>query len=182
LSLRSIASLAGSHGDVPVTRTTPMTTLYVREESGFREASAEDILARARILIAQRYRTGSPVLASPNRTREFLRLRLGALDHEVFGCLHLDNRHRLICAEDLFRGTIDGASVHPREVVKAALTHGSAAVILYHNHPSGVAEASQADELITQRLKEALTLVDVRLLDHLVVGETTYSFAEAGRL
>jgi DNA repair protein RadC len=97
--------------------------------------------------------------------------------------MHLDNRHRLIAFDELFRGTIDGASVHPREVVRQALARNAAAVILAHNHPSGVAEPSQADELITQRLKEALALVDIRLLDHLVVGDgSCVSFAEKGLL
>ena len=94
----------------------------------------------------------------------------------------MDNRNRLICVENLFRGTIDGASVHPREVVKVALQRGAAGVILFHNHPSGVATPSQADEIITARLKEALALIDVRVLDHLIVGEEIYSFAEAGLL
>jgi DNA repair protein RadC len=97
--------------------------------------------------------------------------------------LFLDNRHRVIAVEDMFRGTIDGASVHPREVVKAALTHNAAAVILAHNHPSGIAEPSQSDELITRRLKDALSLVEIRVLDHLVIGAgTTESFAERGLL
>jgi DNA repair protein RadC len=90
----------------------------------------------------------------------------------------LDSRHRLIAVENLFRGTINSASVHPREVVKAALAHNAAAVVLYHNHPSGLTEPSAADELITRRLKEALALIDVRVLDHLIVAESIYSFAE----
>ena len=110
-----------------------------------------------------------PVLASPADTERYLRSLLGGLDHERFLCLHLDNRHRLIRRETLFRGTLDGASVYPREVVKSALAHNAAAVILAHNHPSGVAEPSAADEHITRRLKAALGLVDIRLLDHLVV-------------
>ena len=159
-----------------------MTTLYVRDESGFREADACDVLDRAQALIAQRYRAGSPVLTSPERTREFLRMHLGAYDRETFGVLHLDNRHRLIAAEDLFRGTIDRASVHPREVVKAVLARNAAAIVLYHNHPSGLSEPSAADELITRRLREALALIDVRVLDHLIVAESIYSMAESGLL
>jgi DNA repair protein RadC len=93
------------------------------------------------------------------------------LDHELFCCLYLDNRHRVLKFDELFRGTIDGTSVYPREVVKEALLVNAAAVILAHNHPSGVAEPSQADERITRRLKSALDLVDIRLLDHLIVGE-----------
>ena len=159
-----------------------MTTLYVREQDGFREASAGDVIASAQGLIARRYRSGSPALTSPQRTREYLNLHLGALDYELFGCLYLDNRSRLIAIEDLFRGTIDGASVHPREVVKSAIHHGAAGCIAFHNHPSGVSQPSQADEVITRRLRDVLSLVDVRLLDHLIVGESVFSFAEAGYL
>ena len=159
-----------------------MITLYVRDASGYREANAKDVIACAQGLIAQRYRAGARVMDSPHRTREYLKLQFGALDHEVFGCLFLDSRHRLIAVETLFRGTIDGASVHPREVVKAAIQHGAAACILFHNHPSHLSTPSQADELITQRLKDALALIDVRLLDHLIIGERCFSFAEAGRL
>jgi DNA repair protein RadC len=122
-------------------------------------------------------------LTSPDRTRDYLQARLGGYPHEVFACLFLDNRHRVIEYEELFRGTIDGASVHPREVVRRALLHNAAALILAHNHPSGVAEPSQADSAITRRLKEALALIDVRVLDHIIVGagETT-SLAERGLL
>jgi len=124
-----------------------------------------------------------PALANPRATREFLRARLRDRDHEVFCCLFLDNRHRVICFDEVFRGTIDGASVHPREVVKLALARNAAAVILAHNHPSGIAEPSQADELITGRLREALALVDIRVLDHIVVGDgACVSFAERGLL
>ena len=122
-------------------------------------------------------------LTSPAATREFLRARLRDLPYELFCCLLLDNRNRVICFDELFRGTIDGASVHPREVVKLALGHNAAAVILAHNHPSGVAEPSQADEIITCRLRDALGLVDIRVLDHIVVGEADcVSFAERGLL
>jgi DNA repair protein RadC len=159
-----------------------MTTLYVRDQSGYRQAQPTDVLDRAQALLAQRYRVGSPVLTSPALTRDFLRVHLGTCEHEVFGVLHLDSRHRLIAVEDLFRGTISSASVHPREVVKATLRHNAAAVVLYHNHPSGLSEPSAADELITRRLKEALALIDVRVLDHLIVAESIYSFAEAGLL
>ena len=131
----------------------------------------------------QELMTAGSALANPRATREFLRMRLRDLPHEVFCCVYLDNRHRVIGFEELFRGTIDGASVHPREVVKQALARNAAAVILAHNHPSGVAEPSQADELITRRLKEALALVDIRVLDHLVVGDgVCESFAERGLL
>lgn len=122
-------------------------------------------------------------LTAPDATAVFLKARLGCLQHEVFCCLFLDNRHRLIAFEELFRGTIDGASVHPREVLRQALAHNAAAVILAHNHPSGVAEPSQADEIITRRLREALALVDIRVLDHIIVaGDHHISFAERGLL
>jgi DNA repair protein RadC len=130
--------------------------------------------------LSQSLRAG-PLLASPKATRDFLSARLRDLEHEVFCCLYLDKRHRLIQFEELFRGTIDGASVHPREIVKLALQRNAAAVIVAHNHPSGVAEPSQADELITQRVKEALGLVDIRLLDHIIVGDgASVSLAERG--
>lgn len=159
-----------------------MSTLYVRDTSGYREARSVDVLERAQALLAQRFRSGSPVLSAPELTRAFLRTRLGASEYEVFGVLHLDSRHRLIAAEDLFRGTLSSASVHPREVVKAALARNSAALVLYHNHPSGLTEPSAADELITRRLREALALIDVRVLDHLIIAESIFSFAEHGLL
>ena len=137
-------------------------------------------LELARRHYRERLRLG-PAMIAPDATRTFLTAQLRDRPYEVFCCLHLDNRHRLIAFEELFRGTIDGASVHPREVVRQALAHNAAAVILAHNHPSGVAEPSPADELITQRLKEALALVDIRVLDHLIVGDgRCVSFAEQG--
>jgi DNA repair protein RadC len=139
-------------------------------------------LELARRHYAEALRAG-PLLDSPRATRDFLIARLRDAPHELFCCLHLDNRHRLIAFDELFRGTIDGASVHPREVVKQALARNAAALILAHNHPSGVAEPSQADELITRRLREALALVDIRVLDHLIVADTgCLSFAERGLL
>lgn len=123
------------------------------------------------------------VIASPSDTENFLQAKIAHLGHELFCCLYLDNRHRVLHFDELFRGTIDGSSVYPREVVKEALTVNAAAVILAHNHPSGVAEPSQADERITQRLKCALDLVDIRLLDHLIIGSgTVTSLASRGVL
>jgi len=125
----------------------------------------------------------SDALSNPAATRRYLTAQLRDYPYEVFACLFLDSRHRLICYEELFRGTIDGASVHPREVIRRALQHNAAAVILAHNHPSGVAEPSDADRRITQRLKEALGLIDIRVLDHVVIGDqTAASFAELGIL
>ena len=122
-------------------------------------------------------------LANPTACANFLRTRIGAYPYEVFACLFLDQRHRVLAFEELFRGSIDGASVHPREIVRQALHYNAAALIFAHNHPSGVAEASQADELITRRLRDALALVDIRVLDHLIVGDNNcLSFAERGLL
>src|ERR1700747_2184442 len=122
-------------------------------------------------------------LTSPETTRNFLIAQLRDRPYEVFCCLYLDNRHRLIAFEELFRGTIDRAGVHPREVLRQTLLHNAAAVIFAHNHPSAVLEPSQADELITRRLKEGLALMDVRVLDHFIVGEgIAFSSAEQGLL
>jgi len=121
------------------------------------------------------------VLENPEQTINFLASQLRDYSFEVFSCLYLDSRHRVIQFEELFRGTINGASVHPREVVKKALGHNAAAVIFAHNHPSGVAEPSAADQQITKQLTDALALVDVRVLDHVVVGDgASVSFAERG--
>ncbi len=122
-------------------------------------------------------------LASPEAVRDYLKLTLGTRAHEVFVGLYLDSQNRLIAVEELFRGTLSQTSVYPREVVKAALAHNAAAMIFAHNHPSGVAEPSRADELLTQALKQALALVDIRALDHFVVaGGRLVSFAERGLL
>jgi len=141
----------------------------------------EEIIDQAMYILDMRMRETSQVISSPSDTKRYLRLHFNGLEHEVFSCLFLDNQHRLIEAEQLFRGTIDGASVHPREVVKSALAFNAAAVVLAHNHPSGVAEPSRADKHITERLRTALQTVDIRVLDHIVVGESEcISFAERG--
>jgi DNA repair protein RadC len=157
--------------------------LFVHGTAGAAEpATSEQILNAARQILASRVRRGA-LLTSPWRVREYLTVKLGALDHEVFGVVLADTRHRVIEYVELFRGTIDGASVHPREVVKLALEKQAAAVILVHNHPSSVQEPSHADEAITRRLREALALVDIRVLDHLIVaGPDVMSFAERGLL
>lgn len=121
-------------------------------------------------------------LSDPDSVRFYLSTRLRHKLAEVFACLFLDNRHQVIQYEEMFHGTIDNATIHPREVVRTALKHNAAAVIFAHNHPSGIAEPSQADQRITQQLKEALALIDVRVLDHFVVGEQVVSFAERGLL
>ena len=142
-------------------------------------------IIRALPQLARRFfDTSLPVgeaIRSPADTAAFLQSRTRHLGHELFCCLYLDNRHRVLRFDELFRGTIDGTSVYPREVVKEALSVNAAAVIVAHNHPSGVAEPSQADERITRRLKSALELVDIRLLDHLIIGDgTTTSLASRG--
>jgi len=144
-------------------------------------------IIRALPQLARRYfetslPAGEPI-RSPADTADFLQARTRHLDHELFCCLYLDNRHRVLRFDELFRGTIDGTSVYPREVVKEALSVNAAAIIVAHNHPSGVAEPSQADERITRRLKSALELVDIRLLDHLIIGDgATTSLASRGLL
>ncbi len=148
---------------------------------------AKYALLRASLEVGQRHLEArlsrGDALASPEDARRLVARRLRHHPREVFACLFLDNRHRVIVFEELFFGTIDGATVHPREVVRRALVHNAAALILAHNHPSGVAEPSRADELLTRRLKDALALVDVRVLDHLVVGDAEVaSFAERGLL
>ncbi len=122
------------------------------------------------------------VLSCPDDTRRYFKAQLHSYQHEVFAVLFLDNRNRVISFEKMFFGTIDGASVYPREVVRMAIKKNAAAVIFAHNHPSGIAEPSRADEQITQRLKAALDLIDVRVLDHMVVGDQVTSFAERGLL
>ena len=120
-------------------------------------------------------------LASPQATRAYLSAQLRGYSYEVFACLFLDNQHRVILLEELFRGTIDSASVYPREVAKRALFHNAAAVIFAHNHPSGINEPSQADKQITETLKQSLNLFDIKVLDHFIIGDgQPYSFAEHG--
>ncbi len=126
---------------------------------------------------------GGEVLGSSSETRRFLQLHLGSRDREVFTCLFLDSQHRVLRCEDLFFGTLDGAAVYPREVAVRALQYGAAALIFAHNHPSGVAEPSGADRRITERLTAALALLDIRVLDHIIIGHgRSYSFAEQGLL
>lgn len=158
----------------------------VHETSGhfqvLRPVSTEEILAMARALIKQRFARGQ-ALTNSDATRTYLMLELAPLEHEVFYGVFLDNQHRVLKTERCFQGTVDGASVYPREVVKRALQLNACALILAHNHPSGVAEPSQADQAITQRLIDALKLVDIRVLDHIIIGGADYfSFAERGLL
>ena len=147
-----------------------------------KRAELAAVMELARRSLAEQVSQG-PVFHSPERVKDFLRLQLGHLPHEVFAVLFLDAQHRLIKLEEMFRGTLTQTSVYPREVVRRALELHAGAVILAHNHPSGVCEPSRADELLTQSLKAALQLVDVRVLDHLVVGRhEVVAFSERGLL
>jgi len=159
-----------------------MTKFYVQDETGFRDATSDEIIARAQALISQRFRKGATPLKSAELAAAHLRLQLGVLDYEVFGVMHLDTQHRLITLENLFRGTMTRADVSTREVAQSVLSHRSAAVILYHNHPSGEPEPSDADRHITERIRRTLELIEVKVLDHLIIAETVYSFAEHGLL
>lgn len=155
--------------------------LMVRDAAGHcRSAEPQEVLRAAQCLLAERLR-GREALPSPPLVQDFLRLRLGTLPHEVFAVIHLDAQYRVLDYVEMFRGTIAQTSVYPREVVKEALVRNSAALILVHCHPSGVAEPSRSDELLTAVLKQALALVDVRVLDHLIVaGPSILSMAERG--
>ena len=145
----------------------------------FKSSELNELLERAADALAAKYKREG-TFTNPTNVKEYLKLKLGAHDREVFAVMFLDNQHQLISFEELFFGTIDAASIYPREVLKTALNHNAAAVIFAHNHPSGIAEPSQADKRITQRLIDALKLVDIRVLDHIVVGEDCVSFAEKG--
>jgi DNA repair protein RadC len=155
--------------------------LLVRDVDGsLRAARADEVLSHARRLLADRVRSGAP-MSSPQAVKDHVQFEIGALEYEVFCVLFLDAQHRLIALKQLFRGTVTQTSVYPREVVKEALSLNAAAVILAHNHPSGNAAPSRADQHLTLTLKTALALVDVRVLDHLVVaGADVCSMAEHG--
>ena len=152
---------------------------------GLGKAKAAQFAAAAELArrsLGEKLRAGA-ALTSPGAVRDYLRLALGGREHEVFVCLWLDAQHRVVSIDEPFRGTLTQTSVYPREIVKAALAANAAAVIFAHNHPSGVAQPSQADELLTRNLREALALVDVKVLDHFIVaGTQAISFAERGLL
>jgi DNA repair protein RadC len=160
----------------------------VRSETAaiYRAAKAEDqaeheaaVLAEAEQILRRRFERMA-TLSSPSESGAWLRARLATRDSEAFCCVFMDHRHRVIAFEELFHGTIDGCSVPPREVMRACLKHNAGAVIFAHNHPSGVSEPSSADVRLTQQLKQALEMIDVRVLDHLVIGETVTSLAQRG--
>jgi DNA repair protein RadC len=175
--------LLGAHGGLK-----PLLELEVSSlasQSGIGPATASRL--QAALELGRRYLASelrrADALTHPAACADYLRARIGAYPYEVFACVFLDNRHRVIACEELFRGTIDGASVHPREVVRRCLAHNAAAVIFAHNHPSGVAEPSQADRDITRHLQQALKLIEVRVLDHFIIGcGTPLSLAERGWL
>lgn len=140
-----------------------------------------EVVGQAKAIVAAQFEGKTYSVNSPDSVKDFLLLHLAPLEHEEFGCIFLDNRHRILKFESLFRGTVDSCSVHPREVVKAALQCNAAAVIFVHNHPSGNPEPSKSDTALTDRLKDALGLIDTRVVDHLIVGGTkAVSFAERG--
>lgn len=145
-------------------------------------ASEDKAIAKAMAILESRMKTRGISLTSPDAVRDYLRLKIQNLEHEEFHVLFLDNQHQLIEAVPMFRGTIDAAAVYPREVAKTALQLNAAAVIFAHNHPSGLTEPSQADRKITDKLKQALSLFEIRVLDHFIVGDTFYSFSENGML
>jgi DNA repair protein RadC len=147
-----------------------------------KRAELAAVVEMARRSLVQRLRD-APVFDAPQAVKDYAQLQLGGLAYESFMVLFLDTQHRLLQADEMFRGTLNQTSVYPREMVKRALAHNAGAVILAHNHPSGLAEPSRADEFLTQSLKNALALVDVRVLDHVVVGRgAVVSFAERGLL
>ncbi len=178
LAQELLAALGGLHG---------LFTSHLAEFEQFpgmgpaKYAQVHAVLELARRYLQSRIVRGE-TLTSPDQVREYLALKLRHLEHEVFACIFLDNRHRVIEYEELFIGTIDATSVYPREILKRALHHNAAAIIFAHNHPSGVAEPSQTDIHLTDRLKKALDLIDVRVLDHLVIGESAVSFRQRGLL
>lgn len=163
--------------DLPTYRVDPLTPATVSAEE-------DAVIAQALAIIERRQRRPDAyVFDSPKQVKDYLCLRLGSLEHEVFTIVFLDAQHRLIACVEMFRGSLSQASVYPREVVKEALRHNAGAVILAHNHPSGMPEPSRADEHLTHSLKAALALVDVRVLDHMIVsGAAAVSFAERGLL
>ena len=165
------------------TEATQGNRLYVKNKlQRYRVANADEIIEAARAVAGQRMQRGDS-FTDPQASGRFFQDKLAGLEREVFAAVFLDTRHRLIEYVELFQGTIDGAEVHPREVVRHAIRCNAAAVIVAHNHPSGTTDPSVADRAVTARLKQALALVDVRLLDHIIVGgTTTTSLAQSSRI
>ena len=162
---------------------TQLTLIETTDFKAARIAQENRVIEKALQILDQRIFTRGPELTSPGLVADYLKLQLAQQDHEVFGVVFLDAKHRVLQFEVLFHGSIDSASVYPRQVVKRALAHNAAAVILTHNHPSGCPQPSQADRTLTARLKEVLAVVDVHVLDHFIVGEgRPLSLAEYGWL
>ena len=159
-----------------------MQALMIKSGNRYRKATVAEVSEVAGFYARQAMNKERPMLGAPSQAVRYLQAIYAGLDHETFSVLFLDNRYRLIECTEMFRGTVDGCSVHPREVVKEVLWRGATAIIIAHVHPSGIAEPSHADEAITARLKEALALIDVRVLDHLIIGSTGdhCSMAERG--
>lgn len=152
----------------------------IRDTKGvYHTVRQDDVIEKAVQCIKRQFQRGKQ-LSCANTSKDYAQVLLAGHDHEVFTVMFMDNKHCILACEEMFHGTIDGASVYPREVVKAALKHNASAVILAHNHPSGDPQPSQADIHITNRLKDALQLIDVRVLDHIIVGKTALSMAEKG--
>jgi DNA repair protein RadC len=179
LSQQVLDDFDGFHG---LLHTGPEALKRVKGLGPAKRAEIAAVMEMARRALAQQIRI-APVFDAPGKVKDYLALQLGGRTQEVFAVLFLDGQHRLIVLQEMFHGTLTQTSVYPREVVKAALAHNAGAVILAHNHPSGVAEPSRADEYLTATLKTALAMVDVRVLDHLVVGRgQVVSLAERGLL
>jgi len=166
-----------------ITPAESFSTNFVRDAAtGLASVPDSEIIEAALKILSKRLSRGS-LLSSPKAARDYLVLRFGSVEQEIFSAIYLTKRHHVIACEELFRGTVDGASVHPRIVVKQALRHNAASLLISHNHPSFDTTPSQADELITQRLRDALALIDVRLVDHIITGgPNSYSMAEHGLL
>ncbi len=156
--------------------------LYIKNEDGcYRIADEDDVIEEATHIYNGYFAKGTTIL-NPADSADYLKLKLAHFEHEVFLCLFLTNHNQVISCDEMFHGTIDSASVYPREVVKLALQYNAAAVVFSHNHPSGIEVPSRADKEITNKLKKALEIVDIRVLDHIIIGDSTYSFAEHGLL
>ena len=162
---------------------TQLTLIETTDLEADRIAQENRVIDEALHILDRRLFTRGPELTSPDAVACFLKLQLAQQEHEVFGVIFLDAKHRVLAFEILFHGSIDGASVYPRQVVKRSMVHNAAGAIFCHNHPSGCTEPSQADRVLTTRLKEALALIEVRVLDHFIVGKgRPLSFAEYGWL
>lgn len=162
---------------------TQLTLIETPDVEADRITQENRVIDEALHILDRRLFTRGPELTSPDAVASFLKLQLAQQEHEVFGVIFLDAKHRVLAFEVLFHGSIDGASVYPRQVVKRSMVHNAAGAIFVHNHPSGCTEPSQADRLLTTRLKEALALIEVRVLDHFIVGKgRPLSLAECGWL